>query len=307
MTNVNDITIKDIKEQYIAVALAKMPYRFKVFTDIGAYVKSMLVKNKQKSTINACLQTTDSDVLLLGGGLKAVAINCSLRFLIPVPDESINNNGEFDGDYGFVNEFRERLAGVFATSDKLELKSANGKTYVGGVSSGFPIGGELAQRQGIGYSYEYTCYLEFAYLANALNASDVKFFLDNDPVAIPYTQYTISREATLTANIFSTSTIGESQTYAENTVLGINLSLPAIDPSSSPSAKTIYNYLLGLDNENANTPHKLIIKYGTNENLTLTVIFGKVADAGEGISNVSRQISFVPYVEAEDNDGDEEE
>lgn len=299
----NDIKIKDIKTQFVLPRLAGLPYRFKVFTDTGRYQRSIRQQNARISYINALLQTTDTDMLLLGGGLRAVAINLTLTFLIPVPDNVINEENAIT-DYTFVEDFREELESVFTTSEKTTL-TANGKTYVGGVSASFPIAGELLQRQAIGQSIEYSCYLQFSYLANALNSSDVSFYLDGDTVAIPYTSYSVRRESTLSANTYSDAANNEGKTYAENSVFGVDLNLPAIDPTSSATALTIYNYLMGV--ESANTKHTLTIAYGAENTQTIDVIFGKTIDGGENITNVNRQISFVPYISAEDTDETDEE
>ena len=299
----NDIKIKDIKEQFVIPRLADLPYRFKVFTDAGRFRGSMRQKNARNSYINALLETTDSDVLLLGGGLRAVAINLTLTFLIPVPDCVINEDNAIM-DYTFVEEFRCGLEEVFTASEKTTL-SANGKTYIGGVSASFPVAGELLQRQRIGQSIEYKCYLQFSYLANALNSSDVAFYLDGDTVAIPYTTYSIRRESTLSANTYSSVENNEGKTYAENSVFGVDLNIPALDPASSVTARVIYGYLMG--EEGANTKHTLKIMYGTGNERTMDVIFGKTIDGGENITNVSRQISFVPYISAEDTDEADEE
>ena len=292
----NEIKLNDIKNQYVLRALSGVPYRFKVFTDAGKFQRSLRAKNTRISYVNSLLQLTESDVLLLGGGLRAVAMNLTLTFLLPIPNEVYDENGEIT-DFQFVEEFRNALYGVFATSEKIQL-TAEGKTFVGGVSTTFPTVGELSQRQIVGQSIEYICYIEIAYLANALNSSDVKFYLDGDTVAIPYTTYSITRESTLSANTFSQNVNGEGKTYAENTVLGIDISLPAIEPSSSPTANLLYLFLMG--KVNPNTPHNLLIEYGGERNETIQVIFGKVKDGGEGVSNVSRTISFVPYLETED-------
>ena len=295
MASERSITIADIRDQYIMDALSGTSYRYKVFVNTGAYEKSRQSGRLRIGTINALLELTDSDVVLLGGGLKAVAMNVTLSFLLPVDDDVST-----DGSYEMVENFRSELSEVFGSSKRLELK-VNGKTYVGAVSAALPIGGELEQRQGIGKSIEYVCYLEFAYLENAINSSDVQFYLDDDSNPIPYTSFSFSRKPTLTANLYSSSTNGASQTFAENTVFGVDLSLPAIDPSAGGAGETIFNYVTNISN--ANVPHVLTIKIGGTTKQE-TVIFGEVSMDGSGIENASWRVSFVPYIPAED---DEEE
>lgn len=295
----SEITITDLKN-YISEQLKPIPYRIKIFTDVGKYVQSKRVANVRKNTINSILRITDSDVLRLGGGMQAVAMDLTLTVLVPVPDEAMDENGELNGDYTFITDFRDSLEKVFATSDMFKMTTASGKMYAGGFSASFPMSGELEQRQSIGYSLEYTCYFQFSYLASAINASEVLFYLDGDTTPIPYTGFSIERDSTLTANVYSNTTNGESAAYVENTVLGVRLNLPAIEPSANTTAQTLYNVLMGV--EMANTPHTLSIIYGTGNSETLTVIVSKVMDSGEYVSNVSRSITFVPYISAEDED-----
>jgi hypothetical protein len=298
-----EIKIEDIKTQYVLPALANLPYRFKVFTDTGRYQGSVRQKNTRNSTINALLQVSDSEVILLGGGLRAASIDMTLRFLVPVPDSVINEDGAIM-DYTFIEDFRTHLEEVFATQEKLTLV-ANGKTYIGGVATSFPAPSDMAQRQRIGQSFEYSFSIEIAYLLGAINSSDVAFYLDGDSVAIPYTSYTVRRESNLSANIYSSDDINEGKTYAENSVFAVDLSVPALDPTTSVTARTIYKYLMG--KESANTPHTLKIVYGAENEEFMTVIFGKTVDGGENVANVARQISFVPYISAEDEDEEDEE
>ena len=295
----NEITINDLKN-YISSQLKSIPYRFKLFTDLGKYVKSYSVSNIRKGVINAIMQITDSDILRLGGGMQAVALDLTVKFLVPVPDDAYSEDGDFNGDYTFIEEFRSALEKVFAQSDVFKM-TANEKTYVGGFSASFPMSGELEQRQGIGYSIEYTCYFQFSYLAGAVNSSDVLFFLDDDEMPIPYTGYSIERDSTLTANVYSNTGNGESNAYAENTVLGVKLTLPAITPTANKTAEILYNFLMGVESEKANTPHTLTIQYGENTK-SLIVILAKIADNGEYVTNISRTVSFVPYIQAEDED-----
>lgn len=293
------ITINDIKEQYIEPILSQLPYIFQVYTDLGDYERATRENNIRHSTINGVMTVTESDISLLGGGLKASAVNMSLRFLIPVPDEAFDEEGGYSGDYTFVEEFRERLASVVATSEKITLTDADGNSYVGAVSSGFPMSGELAQRQIIGYSFEYTCYLQFAYLKNAVNASDALFYLDGDTTPLPITGFAIGRNSTLTANLLSSSTNGESGVFAENSVFTVDVTLPVINPSSSTAAQNIYDYLMGVDD--MNEEHTLQVIYA-GKTTTLSVIIAKTVDSGEGAANVTRQLSFAPLIMAEDDD-----
>ena len=296
------ITIKEIKEQVILPALSTTSFRYKVFASAGAYQNSYTAKNLRVGTVHTLIETTDSDIALLGGGINAVAMNVRIMFLIPVDDDA-----NADGEYNIVERFRDELSDAFTMAKRAEIK-LNGKTFIGAVSVGLPVGGQLLQRQGIGTSFEYTCYLEIAFLENAINSSDVHFWLDGDEQEIPFTNFSFSRKNTLTANLYSNTNNQESKTFAENSTFGVDLSMPAIFPGVSPTGNAINSYLLGI--ASANEPHTLRMRIGSikedaKENVeyvekTETVIFGEVVSNGGGLENVSWQVSFVPYIEAEE-------
>lgn len=297
MAKKNKITLKEIKEQVILPALSSTSFRYKVFSSTGAYQRSMSTNNYRYSTVNTLIETTDSDIALLGGGINAVAMNIRIVFLIPVDDTTA------EGDYSIVDAFREQLSDAFSMANRVELKLNKGtkdeQTFVGAVSIGLPIGGQLLQRQGIGKSFEYTCYLEIAFLENAVNSSDVYFYLDNDENPIPFTTFSFSRKNTLTANLYSNSGNDASKTFAENSVMGVDLAMPAIASSASITGKAIHDYLMGDDS--ANTPHMLKIVINGKET-TEIVIFGEVITNGGGTDNVSWHVSFAPYLSAEDEE-----
>ena len=291
------ITIKEVKEQVIIPALSSTSYRYKIFSSAGEYQSSMQIKNLRVGTVNTLIETTDSDIALLGCGINAVAMNVRITFLIPVDDTAV------DGDYSIVEDFREQLSDAFSQAQKITITTNRGtdkeRNYVGAVSVGLPVGGQLMQRQGIGKSYEYTCYLEIAFLENAVNSSDVHFWLDGDDKEIPFTAFSITRKNTLTANLYSTSTNEESRTFAENSTFGVDLTMPAITASASITGEAVNNYVLG--KSKANEPHTLVVKIdGVTEEHT--VIFGEVITNGGGMENVSWQVSFVPYLPTEDEE-----
>ena len=294
----SNIKLKDIREQYILPALQGKPYRFKVFSNVGAYRRTIEENKIRRGVVNALLEVTDSDVVLLGGGLKASALNVTLTFLLPLTDEPTSEKAaDYGGDYKFADEFRDMLTETFATTGRITLKGSDGKTYTGGVMATFPLLGEMLQRQIIGKSVEYVCYLQFTYLNGGVNASDIQFYLDGDENPIPYSSFMIARKNTVAAALLSNSTNGEATAYAESNNFAVDLSLPAIDPSTGITGAVIYDFLLGIDD--GNQPHTLRISYSAR-NTTKTVIFSEASNEGAGVENVAAKISFIPYMPAED-------
>lgn len=294
METKNKITIKEIKEQVVMPALESTSFRYKVFTNVGEYRRSATYKNFKLGFVNALMETTDSDIALLGGGIQAVAMNIRITFLIPVDDTDL------EGEYPISEKFRDQLSNALSTAERIQIKSSEGTTYIGAMSVGLPMGGQLLQRQGIGKSFEYTCYLEIAFLENAINSSDILFYFGEDTTPIPCTTFSFNRKNTLTANLLSQTSSQESKTFAENSTFGVDLSMPAIAPNSgSAIGDAVHSYLMG--ETPANTPYELTIKInGTEKEFKETVIFGEVVTNGGGTENVAWQVSFVPYMPAED-------
>jgi hypothetical protein len=294
------ITIKEIREQVIEPALSNTSYKYRVFASTGAYQRAIVAKNYRQGIINALIETTDSDIALLGGGINAVAMNIRIMFLIPVDDTTTS-----EGDFAIVDNFREELSQAFSMASRVDLTLGEGDNkqhFVGAVSVGLPIGRQLLQRPGIGKSFEYTCYLEIAFLENAINSADITFYLDEDydnEKAIPCTTFSFNRKNTLTANLYSNDASQASKTFAENSTFGVDLAMPAIQSGASAIGKAVNEYLMG--DAPANTPHTLYIKTSSAVKEE-KVIFGEVVTNGGGTENVSWQVSFVPYIEAEDED-----
>ena len=286
------ITLSDIKKQFIDDRLAELPYRVRVFVSTSAYQNPKNYNNLRAGSINALIEATDSDISFLNGGIRAVAMNISIRFLVPV-DDSVNA----DGAYSFVDNFREELSNAFADANTIVLEKDD-KHFIGAVSVGLPMGGELLQRQGIGKSFEYTCYIQIAFLENAINSSDVRFYLGDDyanKYPIPYTTYSISRKNTLTANLYSNTTNGVSHVFAENSTFGVDFAMPAV--TNGVIGQAAHGFLTR--ETSANTSYTLTMERN-NQVTTEQVIFGEVIENGAGTENVSWQISLVPYIEAED-------
>ena len=289
------ITLTDIKKQFIEDRLSELPYRVRVFVSTSAYQNPKNYNNLRAGSINALIEATDSDISFLNGGIRAVAMNISIRFLLPVDDAA-----NADGDFSFIDRFRDELSNVFTDTNTIVLEKDD-KHFIGAVSVGLPMGGELLQRQGIGKSFEYTCYIQIAFLENAINSSDVKFYLGDDVdnnYPIPYTTYSISRKNTLTANLYSTTTNGVSQVFAENSTFGVDIAMPAV--TSGVIGQAVYNFLTR--NASANQSYTLTMERN-GAKTTEQVIFGEVIENGSGTENVSWQISLVPYIEAEDEEG----
>jgi hypothetical protein len=298
-----EIGLSEIRNNFIIPRLARTPFRFKVFISDGEYVKAAQKGNIKKGTINAVMNVENTDILVLGGGLKAVSMVCSITFLVPVNDDP----DVLESDYAFLEEFKKSLEGIFPVSENITMTNEEGVSYVGAFSGGYPVPGMLMQRQYIGKSIEYTCTFEVAYLRNAINSSGVLFYVwskeDGEPdelEPLPVASFSFNRRNTLMANLYSNSTNGEAKTYAESSAFGVDLSFPAISPYGNSAGELLWDFVSG--NNSANKV--LAMRIEINENKTTTIeqdmIIGEAFYEGGGIDNMSMRVSFVPYIEAED-------
>jgi hypothetical protein len=296
-----DIGLKQIRSQVINKRLAQTPFRYKVFISDGEYVEAGQNGNFKEGTINAVMNVENTDILVLGGGLKAISMVCSITFLVPVNDapDGVNN------DYAFLEEFKQELEGIFPISETVQLYDDEGKAYICTFAGGYPIPGMLMQRQYIGKSMEYTCTFEIAYFRNAINSSGVLFYIwegdkPEEIEPLPVASFSFNRRSTLLANLYSNSNNGEAKTYAESSAFGVDLSFPAIDPVDSKEGELLWEFLSG--ETGANKPLEMEIVINSNRTIKKQVIVGEVFYEGGGIDNMSTRISFAPYITAEDED-----
>ena len=310
MANDNKLPIglKEIKNILVA-RLARTPFEYKIFLSEGEYVKAVKRQNRTQGKINAILNNESTDIMVLGGGIKAVSLISSITFLVPINDDS---DGE-ENTYRIEEEFKEGLSGIFPVSEVIPV-TVNGATYACIFSGGYPTPGMLMQRQYIGKSIEYTCTFEISYLQNSINSSSVTFYCGDNTNALPVTSFHFSRKSTVLATPHSNQKNCEAQAYAESSSFGVDLVLPALSPSLSLSGEMFYTYLKGSNSENLpvseNSPVRLRISlkedidgvevYSTIEK---EMIIGEVAYEGGGIDNMSMRVSFIPYIAAEDVEG----
>lgn len=313
METKTNVTLNDVIEDFILPKLLGMGnYKFNIFSDAGEYNPPQDYYERYSSIhrgeINTLIEATDSEFAILGGGLKAAAMNISIRFLLPIEDEIDKNieyhnlNGySFNNGYSFISAFREDLSNAFSGVTRVTVYG-----YEGGAFVSLPAGGEFLQRQGIGKSYEYTCYIQLAFLENAVNSSLYKFYIsyilpNGESTAwmqIPFTKFSISRKNTLSANLYSNNEYGLSKVFAENSIFGIDLAMPMVS-TGGPLGRLIENYI-GIEHS-ANQLLSLKVMCGVNDILVENVIFGDVTLSGAGVENASVQFSLVPYIEAEDD------
>lgn len=292
------VTIQDIKDKLVEPMLKNLPYRFNVLTDTGEYAKERMNGVMQEGTITSLVSLSASEVSMLSGALKAVAMNVTLSFLIPVGDDTLEQT------YSFVELFRSNLEAVFGLGQKLKIEK-DGKSYVGAASYGLPMGGELLQRQGIGSSFEYICYMQFSYLEDAVNSSDVIIKLNEEQ--IPYASFSFARKntvsAALTATENDTNNNGEASGYAESSAFALDLSCPLLAWNENSKLKAITDFLTGT--AKANDCYKITIQTG-EQTIERYMIFSEVRTDGAGIENATLKISLIPYMVAEDEEQDEE-
>lgn len=298
--------LNEIREYFLKPRLANTPFRYRVFISDGEYVKAVQDKsNIRTGTINAIMNAESTDIMVLGGGLKAVSMICSVTFLLPVDDNSTpGSDSEPDNTYYLLEEFKNAISEIFPVSETITME-LDGKRYVGAFAGGYPVPGMLMQRQYIGTSMEYTCTFEVAYLDNAINSASVQFMLsdteDDDGDTLPVAAFSFNRRSTIMANLYSNNEKGEAETYAESSAFGVDVSMPAISPEASDAGVLLFDYVTG--QTSANKPLWLTIKINNATAIKKHVIIGEASYDGGGIDNISMRVSFVPFVEAEEIEG----
>lgn len=276
------LTLEKLKEEYIDEVLANAGLPFSIFTDAGDFQKATRQGNSVTEYINGLLTVSGSSIEY-AGEQEIVGISTELRFLVRLDDDK-NTEGNFDS----AVRFRQMLSQAFSSVKPKFNVTENGKTYTVVAAYNLPETGMRAQRPMLGDSLSYSCTVYFAYLSNAINATDVKITIDGEEVN--FLAVGLARRPSIVANLFTDSVNGESAVYAESAAFVIDLTMPAF---VSVMGGVIADYILGVSE--ANTPHTVTLTYGNGTSITRTMIFGECAGDGQGIENLRYTVSLVPY------------
>lgn len=276
------ITLEQLRDNYILPVLETVPFKFNIFVDTGDYKEPERRMNAVTEYINGVFSLTQSEVKKIGGGLTSVALVTSLKFLLPCGDET-----DIDGTFPNVTEFRTALSEAFSKNQVLSIET-DGVTYAGGVAYSLPTTGMRAMRQGLGDSIEYVCTIAFSYLENALNASEVRIYIDG--AETPYMGFLLTRKINTSADLYRGTSSGEASVYAENSIFTIDFETPA--SNNSAVSKEILRHITG--SVPADKPHSVRIDVG-DDWFAKTMIFGECTASGAGVSNVVYKVSLLPY------------
>lgn len=275
------LSIKTLKENYIDVVLAKTGLPFSVYIDTGDFQKAIRSYNTVTEFINGLFVVTGSSVEY-AGEQEIVSISTELKFLV-----SLNDDSDPKGNFENAETFREVLSSAFSSVTPKFNITENGKTYTVVVGYNFPVTGVRDQLPDVGDSISFTCSVYFAYLSNAVNASDISLTIDGEKVY--FLAIALTRRPSLVANLFADNVNGESTVYSESAAFVIDLTLPAF---ISNVGDIISDYILGL--KKANTPHAVVLDYG-GKTINKMMIFGETSAEGQGIENIRYNVSLVPY------------
>ncbi len=271
-----------LKENYIDVILNKTGLPFFIYTDAGDFKKAVREYNSVTEYINGLFTVSGSQVDFTGDGGELVTLTTELKFLL-----RLNDDTDTEGMFPNVTEFRQALSAAFSAVPPRFTITENGKTYSVVAAYNFPATGTREQRSVLGDSIAFSCTVFFAYLENALNASDVKIMLDGE--VIPFLEFNISRRPSVAAVILNDSGNTEGVAYAESAAFAVDLTLPAF---ITKIGGTCADYILGISDANAS--HTVVLDYGS-KTVTREMMFGECQAVGQGVENVRYNISLVPY------------
>lgn len=287
------ITPQNIYDSYIKNVLDETGYNFNIFEDAMAFRHAERYKNDVTTYINGLMTVSEPATEILNGGLVASALTVTLEFLVPISKECST------GEYPEIRELREALSKSLGKAVVCNITGEDNAVYTGGVLYSLPTTGNLNIRDALGLSMTYRVNITIAYLANAINTSNVVLTIDGGRVA--FQQIKISRKPSLSADILAKSPNGEAGTYAESTSFTIEMTVPALKGIAYNAS--IMKWLLG--QEDANTPHEVVLsvpemEIGKGEIVySGKMIFGGGEVQGNGVSNLSYGISLVPYTAPE--------
>ncbi|MDE7453631.1 MAG: hypothetical protein K2N22_04405 [Clostridia bacterium] len=276
------LKLETLKKEYIDPILESSGLPFKVYLDTGDFHKAIRNGNTVTEFINGIMAVSGSSVEY-AGEQEIVGISTELKFLVRVDDDM-----QADGSFDSIEKFRDLLSQAFSSVKPKFNVTEDGKTYTVVVAYTLPDTGERAQRSGIGDSLSYSCSVYFAYLANSINATDVKITIDGEE--INFLAVGITRRPSIIANLYTDNVNGESATYSESAAFAVDLTMPAF---ISSLGGILSDYILGISD--SNEPHTVVITYGNGTTITKQMIFGESKGDGQGIENVRYTVSLIPY------------
>lgn len=281
------LTLDELKENYVDPILQNTEIPFSVFTDTGDFEKSIRDGNSVTEYVNGIFSVNSSSIENQGTDKEIVSISTELKFIVRV-----NDDPNADGSFENVTQFREKLSAAFgAIPPRFSVVGEDDKTYAVVASYTLPAAGTREQRSMLGDSFTYSCQIFFAYLRNAINVGDISVTIDGQDV--PFLAIGITRRPSVVANLFSNTTNGESNAYAENAALVIDLTIPAF---VSPSLNVCTEYIFGISD--ANETHDVVVTFGNGSDaktLQRTMIFGESSTGGQGLETVMYTVSLIPY------------
>lgn len=299
------ISLKTIKEQYIDSVLEQTDFNFNIFVNAGEYKTATRNQNTVKEYINGVFLLTQPETQVLSSNLKAYALETTLSFALPLKNYTDTDN-EFilpkevskTGNTYSVAQFYEAISRAFEQAGSILNLTENNTNYIGGIGYQLPVPQSLQQRQFLGQTIDFRMSIAFALLPNGMSSQNVELSITYDGVTEKFTatDFEIAKTPALNSDIVA-SNDGNATNYSESTALSISCNVPLIQ--GSLMLDRIMAYCNGLAN---NEPMTVNIAYKVGEMsyldfCTEVMIFGGVRVRGGGVSNLTAQISFVPYTE----------
>lgn len=250
---------------------------FEVFYDAGTFKESVKTRTSKIRYIN-CLLTINSSATVPIQGTIVASLNTTLTILAPLPHdpEKVKES---------VATYRDVLDDCF-TGSSVQILTDNDKAYTVAITYAPADTGTFEIRPGIGSSLDFIVHIEYGYVENGLNSSDIEFTLDGN--AIPYMSVTTSKMPTTETNAYSDAS-GKGGSRNSSFIHAFEFEMPTL--ANNAVSDTITNALFS---DSMNGVHTLTVKANKNaEPVTYKVILGNINLNLEGVDNGKLTFSLI--------------
>lgn len=204
-------------------------YTFKVYADVGEYVKATKQLNTITKTINCILRINSDEKSGLTDETVSALWSCQLECLVPDPmaeyryvDEGTNESYIVR----FVDAVEDLVNTTLAASAQDYVKGDDGIIYYLGATYSNTTSGNLDLRHGVGESIPLSVFIDYTVIATGLSSADIKVYIyDDEYYRIYPTRLDLIRTSVQEGNLASTEQ-GVSKVTTQGTVLTIKISKP---------------------------------------------------------------------------------
>lgn len=266
--------------------------QFKIWAEVGKYVKPQREGNTVTHYINGNLRTStsanDANDLVMGvNGL-------SLEFSLPVRRPRTNAKQKAEelaeiqnGQYKFVTEMINVINSYFQTARAVSITDETGVEFSVGFQAGTVTPGNVDIAAQLGQNLLISVYVEVYFVAGGVNSKAVKVYFDGK--SIPFQAVRHGRSPMTERDVYAGTLVSKS--LITSTAFAIDVDFPV---TSDPATQECVDYLLSGE---PNVAHFVNVQFGTLNEKLYFMTLNTIQTSAQGIAIAGVSASFMEVVD----------